>query len=280
MNALKLLNGKELAEFIKERQAHQVRALRQAGHVVPKLAIVLCTDNPVIATYIKLKQRYGADILIDVEVHKVEQVAVPDLLNRLNTDASVHGIIVQLPLADPSQTEELVNIVTPEKDVDALGANAIFDPATPMAIMWLLAGYNVDLRGKQILLVGRGKLVGAPLEKLLLTSELNVQVIDSKTDDLAAKAIEADIIITATGSAGVLNSAMVKPRAIVVDAGVASENGKTVGDVAQDLFERDDITITPRKGGVGPLTVCALFDNVIRASRMVVEKSESDDKNT
>jgi methylenetetrahydrofolate dehydrogenase (NADP+)/methenyltetrahydrofolate cyclohydrolase len=280
MNALKLLNGKELAEFIKERQAHQVRALRQAGHVVPKLAIVLCTDNPVIATYIKLKQRYGADILIDVEVHKVEQVAVPDLLNRLNTDASVHGIIVQLPLADPSQTEELVNIVTPEKDVDALGANAIFDPATPMAIMWLLAGYNVDLRGKQILLVGRGKLVGAPLEKLLLTSELNVQVIDSKTDDLAAKAIEADIIITATGSAGVLNSAMVKPGAIVVDAGVASENGKTVGDVAQDLFERDDITITPRKGGVGPLTVCALFDNVIRASRMVVEKSESDDKNT
>jgi methylenetetrahydrofolate dehydrogenase (NADP+)/methenyltetrahydrofolate cyclohydrolase len=280
MKSLKLLNGKELAEFIKERQAHQVRALRQAGHVVPKLAIVLCTDNPVIATYIKLKQRYGADILIDVEVHKVEQAAVPDLLNRLNADASVHGIIVQLPLADPSQTEELVNIVTPEKDVDALGANAIFDPATPMAIMWLLAGYNVDLRGKQILLVGRGKLVGAPLEKLLLTSELNVQVIDSKTDDLAAKAVEADIIITATGSAGVLNSAMVKPRAIVVDAGVASENGKTVGDVAQDLFERDDITITPRKGGVGPLTVCALFDNVIRASRMVVEKSESDDKNT
>jgi methylenetetrahydrofolate dehydrogenase (NADP+)/methenyltetrahydrofolate cyclohydrolase len=280
MKSLKLLNGSELAEFIKERQSRQVRALRQAGHVVPKLAIVLCTDNPVIATYIKLKQRYGADILIDVEVHKVEQAAVPDLLNRLNADASVHGIIVQLPLADPSQTEELVNIVTPEKDVDALGANAIFDPATPMAIMWLLAGYNVDLRGKQILLVGRGKLVGAPLEKLLLTSELNVQVIDSKTDDLAAKAVEADIIITATGSAGVLNSAMVKPGAIVVDAGVASENGKTVGDVAQDLFERDDITITPRKGGVGPLTVCALFDNVIRASRMVVEKFESDDKNT
>ncbi len=262
-----MLNGSELAEFIKERQAHEVRALRQALHVQPKLAIVLCTDNPIIATYIRLKERYGADILIDVDVHKVAQAAIPDLLTTLNADAGVHGIILQLPLEDPSQTEALVNLVAPEKDVDALGAQAIFDPATPMAIMWLLAGYNVELRGKQILLVGRGKLVGAPLEKMLLSSDLMVEVADSKTTDLVAKVKESDIIITATGSAGIIDSSMIKEGAVVVDAGVASENGKTVGDVADDLFERDDITITPRKGGVGPLTVCALFDNVIRAAR-------------
>jgi methylenetetrahydrofolate dehydrogenase (NADP+)/methenyltetrahydrofolate cyclohydrolase len=271
MKSLRLLNGGELAGFIKERQAKEVRALKQAWGINPKLAIVLCTDNPVIATYIKLKQRYGEDLLVDVDVHKVEQSAIPDLLKQLNADTSVHGIIVQLPLEDPSQTEELVNLVAPEKDVDALGVNAIFDPATPMAIMWLLAGYNVDLRGKQILLVGRGKLVGAPLEKMMLTSDLNVQVIDSKTSDLAAAAHDADVIITATGSAGIVDSAMVKPGTVVVDAGVASENGKTVGDVADDLFERDDIVITPRKGGVGPLTVCALFDNVIRAARLVAD---------
>jgi methylenetetrahydrofolate dehydrogenase (NADP+)/methenyltetrahydrofolate cyclohydrolase len=265
--ALKLLNGSELAEFIQERQSHEVRSIRQALHVEPKLAIVVCTDNPVIATYMKLKQRYGIEILVDVDVHKVAQLEIPDLLKMLNADVSVHGIIVQLPLEDPSQTEELVNLVAPEKDVDALGVNALFDPATPMAIMWLLAGYNTDLRGKQILLVGRGKLVGAPLEKMLLSSGLMVEVADSKTTDLKAKVLEADIIITATGSAGIIKSSMVKPGAIVVDAGVASENGKTVGDVADDLFERDDITITPRKGGVGPLTVCALFDNVIRAAR-------------
>jgi methylenetetrahydrofolate dehydrogenase (NADP+)/methenyltetrahydrofolate cyclohydrolase len=268
---MKMLNGSELAAYIQQRQAPEVRALRQALHTEPKLAIVLCTDNPVIATYIKLKQRYGDDISVDVDVHKVDQSAIPDLLQSLNADASVHGIIVQLPLADPSQTEELVNLVAPEKDVDALGMHALFDPATPVAIMWLLAGYNIDLRGKEILLVGHGKLVGAPLEKMLLSADLNVQVADSKTADLPAQVLGADIIITATGSPGIINSAMIKPGAVVVDAGVASENGKTVGDVAADLFERDDITITPVKGGVGPLTVCALFDNVIRAARKAAE---------
>ena len=162
---MKLLNGRELAEFIKERQAHQVRALRQAHDVLPKLAIVVTVDNPVIDIYMRLKQQYGADILIDVEIHRVKQTEVPSLLNTLNVDDSVHGIIIQLPLEDPTETDALVELVAPEKDVDALGSWALFDPATPMAIMWLLSGYNVDLAGKQVLLIGRGKLVGAPLEK-------------------------------------------------------------------------------------------------------------------
>src|SRR5665811_254783 len=151
--------------------------------VNPKLAIVLCTDNPVIATYINLKQRYGEDVLIDVDVHKVEQSAIPDLLQKLNADTSVHGIIVQLALDDPAETDELVNLVAPEKDGDALGAQAAVDPATPMAIMLLLGGYDIDLRGKKIQLVGHGKLVGAPLEKIMLASDLNVEVANSKTED-------------------------------------------------------------------------------------------------
>ncbi len=263
---MKLLNGAELAEFIKERQAHQVRGLRQAHDVEPKLAIVVTVDNPVIETYMRLKKRYGSDILIDVDIHRVKQAEVKQLLNKLSDDKTVHGIIVQLPLEDPSQTDEIVNLVAPTKDVDALGAKAAFEPATPMAIMWLLSGYNVDLNGKRVLLIGRGKLVGAPLEKLLKDSGVDVHVADRNTDNLKQEVLEADVIITATGSPAILSADMIKPNAVVVDAGVASESGKTVGDLAPDVYERDDLTITPKKGGVGPLTVCALFENVIRAA--------------
>jgi methylenetetrahydrofolate dehydrogenase (NADP+)/methenyltetrahydrofolate cyclohydrolase len=264
---MKILNGKELAGFIQERQAKQVRALRQAAEIEPKLAIVVAKNDPVIETYIRLKKAYGADLLIDVDLHRVEQTEVPALIKRLNDDDSVHGIIVQLPLADPAQTDDIVNLVAPNKDVDALGEKPDFEPATPMAILWLLAGYNVDLRGKKVLLVGRGKLVGAPLEKLLKTMEVDVEVVDRSAKDLAEHTRGADVIITATGSPAILYSDMIKEGAVVVDAGVASESGKTVGDLDDDVYARDDLTITPRKGGVGPLTVCALFDNVIRAAR-------------
>jgi len=264
---MKLLNGAELAGFIKERQAHAVRGLQQAHGIAPRLAIVLTVDNPVIDVYMRLKKKYGADILVDVGINRVKQADVPALLEKLNSDELVHGIIVQLPLEDPAQTEEIVNLVAPEKDVDALGSTAQFDPATPMAIQWLLAGYNIDLRGKQVLLIGRGKLVGAPLEKIFQASGVNVQIADRSVENLTELALEADVIITATGSPGILSADMVKPGAVVVDAGVASEEGKTVGDLAPDVYDRDDLTITPQKGGVGPLTVSALFENVIRAAQ-------------
>jgi methylenetetrahydrofolate dehydrogenase (NADP+)/methenyltetrahydrofolate cyclohydrolase len=268
---MKVLNGSDLAGFIKERQAHQVRNLRQSYSVAPKLAIILTVDNPVIEVYIRLKKRYGEDIHVEVDVHRVEQSEVPSLIQQLNTDDSVHGIIIQLPLADPAQTEEIVNLVIPHKDVDALGDNSEFDPATPMAILWLLAGYNVELKNKHILLIGRGKLVGAPLEQILTQSGHDVFVADRSTKDLRAETLKADIIITAAGSPAILFPDMVKHGAVVVDAGVASEDGKTVGDVAPELLERDDLTITPEKGGVGPLTVCALFENVIRAARKEIQ---------
>lgn len=262
----KLLNGAEIAGFIKERQARQVRSLRQASHVAPKLAIVLTIEHPAINTYIRMKQRYGADILVDVDIHRIQQSEAPAVIDRLNHDDSVHGIIVQLPLEDPAETDTIVNLVAPEKDVDALGNNATLDPATPLAIMWLLAGYNIDLRDKDIVLVGRGKLVGAPLEKMLRESGLTVRVIDRSTTDIATELLSADVIITATGSPGLITSDMIKIGAVVVDAGVAGEEGNTVGDVTPDVYDRGDLTITPTKGGVGPLTVCTLFDNVIRAA--------------
>ena len=264
---MKLLNGRELSSYIQQRQVQQARALIQAHGITPKLAIIQIKDDPVINTYIRLKKEYGAELGVIVESHHPTQSEAPDVIKKLNDDPTVHGIIVQLPITDPSQTEEIVNMVAPQKDVDALAAQTNFEPATPMAIMWLLAGFNVNLQGKKVLLIGRGKLVGQPLEKILQASGIEFTVADRSTKDLAKESLEADIIITATGSPAIVYSDMVKQGAVVVDAGVASEDGKTVGDVAPELYDRDDITITPTKGGVGPLTVCALFENVIRAAQ-------------
>jgi methylenetetrahydrofolate dehydrogenase (NADP+)/methenyltetrahydrofolate cyclohydrolase len=271
---MKLLNGSELAGFIKERQAHEVRSLRQGAQIQPKLAIIITVDHPAIATYVRMKQRYGADILIDVDVHRIEQSEAKQLIKQLNDDPGVHGVIVQLPLADPTETDEIINMVAPEKDVDGLVANSRFEPATALSILWLLNGYNVELgMGRKIVLVGRGTLVGRPLEKILNASGYDVTVADRHTKDIRAVVETADVLVTATGQPGLITSGMIKERTVVVDAGVAGEQGKTVGDLADDVYERDDLTITPRKGGVGPLTVCALFDNVIRAaqSRVTLE---------
>lgn len=268
---MRYLNGSELAGFIKERQAHQVRNLRQAHHVHPKLAIVLTIDDPVINVYMRLKQNYGEDILIDVEIHRINQNDAAEVIKKLNNDPEVHGIIVQLPLERPEESEEIVNLVAPEKDVDALGKKAVFDPATPMAINWLLAGYNVELKGKKVVLVGHGRLVGEPLAKMWRNSNLDVTVVDRSTKDIASVIKQADVLVTAAGVPGLIKSDMIKPDTVVVDAAVASEDGKLAGDLDAKVRDRQDLTITPEKGGVGPLTVCALFDNVIRAARATIK---------
>lgn len=268
---MKLLDGTEIAGYIKERQAKQVRALRQAHHVFPKLAIVQTVDNPVIDTYVRRKKRYGADILVDVELHKIEQGLLLETIRTLNDDPAVHGIIVQLPLAKPEETQTAVDAVAPHKDVDGLGSQATLDPATPLAVDWLLAAYNIDLARKEIVIVGNGRLVGAPLARTWQRSGYNVAVLDSSETDLSGRLKAADVIVTATGVPGLIKSRDLKIGAVVVDAGTAAEHGKIVGDVDEDAREnRDDLTITPIKGGVGPLTVVALFDNVIRAAQMTV----------
>lgn len=267
------LNGLELAGFIKERQAKQVRALRQAWHINPRLAIITDVENPVIETYMRLKQRYGADILIDVEIHRVPAGGALEVIQELNNRDDVQGIILQLPINNSDQTEELLESIREDKDVDGLRKRAIFQAATPTAINWLLAGYGVDLKNKKVAIVGRGRLVGAPLEKMWLKSGVDVTVFE-KGDDLS-QLINYDIIVSATGVPGLIKSQMIKTKAVVVDAGTASENGKIVGDVSEEVRQRNDVIITPKKGGVGPLTVSALFDNVITACLKIANQSKS-----
>ncbi len=265
------LNGSELVGYIKERQAKQVRALRQAHNIAPKLVIIRTNPDPIVDSYMKIKSNYGADIEVDVDVKTIDQTEAVQVIQQLNDDESVHGIIVQIPLPDQSKTDEVLNAVASEKDVDGLSEKSVYDAPTPLAISWLLAGYNVDFRGKHVVIVGHGRLVGKPLARMWQASNYDVEVADKDVENLGDVTRTADILVTATGVPSLIGADMVKPDAVIVDAGVATDSNGLVGDVGLDVRELPNITITPEKGGVGPLTVSALFDNVIRAARATIE---------
>ena len=258
---MKSLNGKELAGFIKERQARQVSGLKTK----PKLLILRDSDNPVIVKYVNLKIKYGEDIGVIVEDFEANTTTeIIDKINQANADPTISGIIIQLPLRDKTKTDELCNLIAPEKDVDGLGQNAKFDSATATAINWLLAGYDIKLTNAKIALVGRGKLVGAPLYKMFTDSGYDVSLFHHGSD--LTKLNQYDIIITATGQPGLITNSMVKPGATIIDAGTASEDGVLKGDLAEEVRQRTDLSaLTPTTGGVGPLTVTCLFDHVIQA---------------
>ena len=170
----------------------------------------------------------------------------------------------------------MLGLINPLQDVDGLTAGSEFDAATPMAINWLLTGYGVDLASKKVAVVGsRGRLVGAPLLEMFKNSSVDVTGFDVEdADRLGEELPQFNVIISATGSPRIIASDMVKKGAVVVDAGTASEGGVLVGDVAEDVRERADISITPVRGGVGPVTVAALFDNVISSARRRIENSQ------
>ena len=282
---MRFLNGAELRDFIKERQAKQVRALRQSWRVFPKLVIFYSSKSPVTETYMRLKEKYGEDILIEVERRKVDVELMKEEIQKANLDENVHGIIVQLPLENENgeklsknENEAILSEISKEKDVDGLNGGD-FVPATAQAINWLLAGYNISLEGKKVAVVGQGRLVGAPLSKMLENSGVTVSKFDEFNSKEMIKTLkDFDVVITAVGKPGLITSEMLKSKAVVVDAGTASEGGEIKGDVSDEVRKnRKDLTITPIKGGVGPLTVASLIDNVIIAARKVANQKGQQD---
>lgn len=279
---MKILSGAEIADYMKENQAHKARNLK-ARKVQPRLVIIRDSDNPVIMKYVTLKQRYGDDIGVVVEDWLVSDVA--EAIEKANQDPSVHGVIVQLPLQNKKQADAILQKIAPEKDVDGLARAALamqkdaenyssgdiisskstFESATATAINWLLAGYDVRLDGKKIALVGRGRLVGAPLERMWQDSGYDVTVFRSHSD--LNQLAEFDVIVSATGVPHLIKDEMIKPGVVIVDAGTASEDGVLVGDVDEAVREDEAVAaMTPKVGGVGPLTVTALFEHVLMAA--------------
>ena len=265
---MKILSGKELAGFIKERQAHQAASAQST----PKLLIIRDSDDPVITKYVNLKIAYGQDIGVQVEDYYAQDSAdIANKIRQANIDNTIHGIILQLPITEKDKTDELCNLINPTKDVDGLGANSAYDSATATAILWLLAGYDIKLNHQKIAIVGRGKLVGAPLYRMFQASNYDVSLFH-RGDNLT-NIKNFDIIISATGVPGLISDDLISPGATLVDAGTASEKGVIKGDLAPELYSRTDLTaITPAIGGVGPLTVTCLFDHVIQSANQSSNK--------
>ena len=264
-NGPKILDGRELAGFIKERQASVVRGMAQAAGRKPCLLIIRDSDNPVILKYVRLKIQYGEDIGVKVIDYKAS--STEDIRTRIleaNEDDAIDGMILQLPIVEKERTDELTDLIEPSKDVDGLGSKAKYDSATATAILWLLSGYDISLTGRKVALVGRGKLVGAPLLKIFSQSGVEAEMFHRGSD--LTKLKDFDIIISATGKPGLILDEYVAPGAVVVDAGTASEGGVLKGDVADAVRERKDLAaITPSVGGVGPLTITCLFEHLIQA---------------
>ena len=260
---MKILNGKELSGFIKERQSHITKDLLKK----PTLLIIRDNDSPVIAKYVNLKKTYGEDIGVNVIEYQAKSSAdIEAKIKEANQDSAITAIILQLPIKEKDETDRLTSLIAPEKDVDGLGENAKFDSATATAILWLLAGYDIKLPNQKIAIVGRGKLVGAPLYKMFQDSNYDVALFH-RGDDLT-KLKNFDIIISATGAPGLISSDYISPGATLLDAGTASEKGVIKGDLDPELYNRTDLAaITPRIGGIGPLTVTCLFDHVIQAAK-------------
>jgi methylenetetrahydrofolate dehydrogenase (NADP+)/methenyltetrahydrofolate cyclohydrolase len=259
----KELVGSDVAGFVKERQIGSVRSLGFR----PKLAIVCTNKTPVTDVYLRIKQAYADDIGADTEVVETTDAMLPPVIQLLNDRPDVNGVVIQLPLNNPALTETVLSLVNPEKDIDGLGKDALYDPATPTAVLWLLAAYNIDLRGKKVLVVGQGRLVGAPLARMLRDSGVDITTADDTTTDIKELCLSSHIIISATGQPNLITDDMVPLDAVIIDAGTATDNGEVVGDVGEEVRSRPDVTITPKKGGVGPLTIAALFDNLIRSAR-------------
>lgn len=263
-SSVKLLSGAKIADFIKERQFAQVRVLR-ARRITPKLVILRDSSDPVISKYVSLKKRYGSDIGIVVD--DIITSDIPSALKTAAADPTVHAIIVQLPLKNSSglDLDQLLALIPSAKDVDGLGKNGKFDSATATAINWLLASYNIELTGRKIAVVGKGRLVGAPLIKIWQSSGQDVTVFDRRSD--LTELSKFDIIVTGTGVPRLIKPEMVKSGAVIVDAGTASEDDVIIGDVDPEVRNLVHLSaITPIIGGVGPLTVAVLFENVIAAA--------------
>ncbi len=274
------IDGIAVASAVKDRVRRAVEELKSEG-ITPCLATVLVGENQASDTYVKNKQKACADVGIITKDHRLpesfSQQEMNSLVDLLNKDNSVHGILIQLPLPKQLDVFSTVSRISPIKDVDGLtpysvgllsSGKAILKPCTPSGIMEMFDYYNIDLTGKHAVIINRSNLVGKPLYHLLLEKNATVTTCHSKTKNLKEHCQKADIIITAIGDRTkfVLSTDMIKEGAIVIDVGISRQNGKIIGDTNYDEIIKKASFATPVPGGVGPMTVAMLLKNTVTAA--------------
>lgn len=281
---MKLINGKEIAAAVRaELKADCATFVAKHGYA-PGLAVVIVGEDPASQIYVRNKARACEEVGFCSEVHRLpaetEQAALNALIDRLNADSRIHGILVQLPLPAHLDAEEVTLRIDPRKDVDAfhpfnvgriLLGDPIFLPCTPAGVMELLRRSEIDPSGKRCVVIGRSNIVGKPMAMLLLAANGTVTVCHSRTVGLADITREADILVSAVGRANFVTADMVKPGAVVIDVGMNRDaSGKLVGDVDFPSVSPLCSFITPVPGGVGPMTITMLLRNTLVAAERLV----------
>ena len=270
------IDGRALAEKVRAQVAADVRAYGESVC----LATILVGDDPASHTYVGSKHKASHEAGIDSRDHRFPsdsgESTVLELIDELNADDAVDGILVQLPLPDHMDEPTVLRAVDPEKDVDGfhvLNAGRLYlgepflVPATPSGVMVMLEEHGVELRGKEAVVIGRSEIVGKPMAMLLLAQHATVTICHSRTVDVAAHTRRADILVAAVGRPGLVTPEMVKPGATVIDVGVnRTDDGKLVGDVDPACFEVAGL-MTPVPGGVGPMTIAMLLRNTLTAAQ-------------
>jgi methylenetetrahydrofolate dehydrogenase (NADP+)/methenyltetrahydrofolate cyclohydrolase len=276
-----LLDGKQLAQRVLAELAPRVRALAVEG-VVPRLTVVRVGDDAASKVYIRAKIRACEQAGIagdEVELPaSTPQQEVLECLDQLNADASVHGVLVQLPLPPALDAHAVAAHIAPQKDVDGLHVRNLgrlvqgdvyLPPCTPAGILRLLDAYEIGLKGKHAVVIGRSEIVGKPMALLLLQRDATVTVCHSKTRDLASFTRAADIVVVAIGRAGMVTGTMLQPGVTVIDVGVNRlPDGTLAGDVEAATVLAQAAYLTPVPGGVGPMTVAMLIENTVKAAEL------------
>jgi len=262
-----LLAGSIVAAKI-YRQVRQEVIKLEERKIQPFLATIIVGENPVSLNFIKIKEKAACNLEIDFKIYHLPGIAtapsVLDLIDELNRNKFVHGIVLQLPLPEDLNAQKIIKAIDPQKDIDGLLGK--YPAPTAAAILEILKFYKIDYKDKKIILVGHGTLVGQPLEKMLTAQGIEPLVCDSKTTDLKGELLTGDIIISATGVPGLIVPEMVNENAIIIDAGTAECNGKIRGDVDPKVYEKVK-AYTPVPGGVGPVTVACLMRNLVLAAK-------------
>jgi methylenetetrahydrofolate dehydrogenase (NADP+)/methenyltetrahydrofolate cyclohydrolase len=283
----RIIDGKVVSEDVKARVKKAVDELK-ASRVQPCLATVLVGDDPASATYVGSKQKDAKEVGILTRDHRLavtfKQSELVELVELLNNDPAVHGILVQLPLPSHIDEIEIINVLSPLKDVDGLtpynagmlqNGMALLKPCTPSGVIELLDYYKIDVSGMDAVIVNRSNLVGKPLAFLLLERNATVTVCHSKTKDLDKKLRNADLVVTAVGNRQrfTLTADMIKEGAVIIDVGTARVGGKLTGDADFDSVKQKASWITPVPGGVGLMTRAMLLKNTVSAASIAREMS-------
>ncbi|QWB99959.1 bifunctional methylenetetrahydrofolate dehydrogenase/methenyltetrahydrofolate cyclohydrolase FolD [Mycoplasmatota bacterium] len=281
----KILDGKALSKKIKNEVKIETSELIEKYGKTPHLVVILIGNDPASETYVKSKERSskkaGIKSTIIKKDHSISEKELIAIIEDLNHDEDVHGILLQLPIPKHIDSEKVINMIDPLKDVDGFsnhhvarlnkGLDALV-PCTPLGIMEIFNEYNIDLEGKHAVVIGRSQIVGKPMASLLLKANATVTITHSRTKDMKAITKQADILVVAIGKAKMIDESYIKKDAILIDVGISRIDGKLYGDIDFDSVKDKASYITPVPGGVGPMTIAMLLKNTLTCFKNIMNK--------